>query len=123
MCIPRSREFKLEIGHSKNLLSGETPISHILIIISLESPVKRDAYAEIVAKHNDLIKRGEFPGSGHVLERRQNDIATTFLNSLSSADGDDSNDILFGNTPTISPAVALDEDGQDISMFISLKYV
>ena len=73
----------------------------------LVSPVKRDAYAEILAKHNEIVKRGEHPGSGHLLGRRD------------AASGSELNvatpGILLGNTPTITPAVALDEDGQDIS--------
>ena len=68
-----------------------------LLISRLSSPVKRDAYAEILAKHNEIVKRGELPGSGHLLDRR----AKGFLP---------------GDTPKISPAVALDEDGQDISI-------
>ena len=63
----------------------------------LESSIKRDAYVEIVAKHAELVKRGEDPGSAHLRKRQSGDVP--------------------GNTPTIEPAVALDEDGQDISMF------
>ena len=59
--------------------------------------VKRDAQAEIQSKHFDLIRRGELPGEAHILERRQNGVVP-------------------GDTPSISPAVVLDEDGQDISM-------
>jgi hypothetical protein len=62
----------------------------------LESPVKRDAYAEVVAKHEELVKRGEDPGSAHLRKRQNGDVP--------------------GNTPTIQPAVAVDEDGQDISI-------
>jgi len=62
----------------------------------LGSPVKRDAQAEIQSKHFELIRRGELPGEAHILERRQNGV-------------------VVGDKPTISPAVVLDEDGQDIS--------
>ena len=65
------------------------------------SPVKRDAYAEIVAKHEELVKRGENPGSGHLGKRQNGEVQ--------------------GNPPTIHPAVAVDEDGQDISMFYSTE--
>lgn len=62
----------------------------------LEPPVKRDAYAEVIAKHEELIKRGEDPGSAHLRKRQNGDVK--------------------GNAPTITPAVAVDEDGQDISI-------
>jgi hypothetical protein len=60
------------------------------------SPVERDYQAEILAKHYELIDRGEFPGDAHVIQRR--DIVTP------------------GSPPTISPAVTLDEFGQDTGM-------
>lgn len=74
-----------------------------MLIARLESPIKRDAYAEVFNKHNEIIKRGENPGAGH-LQKRQNSAKP----SIDTA-----------NPPTISPAVALDEDGQDISTYLS----
>lgn len=67
----------------------------------LSSPVKRDPYSEVLEKHNDLVKRGENPGDGHLIERKFG------ANGLPKP--------LLGNPPTVSPAVALDEDGDDIS--------
>lgn len=72
------------------------------------STVKRDAYAEVLSKHLEIIKRGEIPGSGHIIERRGA--------RPSSGSGSGSGNILFGETPTVSPALALDEDGKDISI-------
>jgi hypothetical protein len=72
------------------------------------STVKRDAYAEVLSKHFEIIKRGEIPGSGHFIERRGA--------HPSSGSGSESENILFGETPTVSPALALDEDGKDISI-------
>ena len=117
MCTPKLREFKLGTGHSRSLQNGEIPTSDILTR-RLNSPVERDTYAEILRKHNDLIKRGEYPGSGHILGRRQSDIAITSPTSLSLAEGENTNGILFGDHPTISSAAPLDEDGQDISTYI-----
>lgn len=72
------------------------------------STVKRDAYAEVLSKHFEIIKRGEIPGSGHLIERR--------AAHPSSGSGSKDENILFGDTPTVSPALALDEDGKDISI-------
>ena len=66
----------------------------------LNSPVKRDTYAEVLNAHYEVMKRGEFPGTGH-LQKRQS--ARGFLHSSS---------------PTISPAIALDEDGHDVSKYL-----
>jgi hypothetical protein len=78
--------------------------------------VKRDAYAEVLAKHNEIVKRGEIPGSGHLLDRRQ-------VSSGSESEGEGGSDSpIFSVTPTISPAVALDEDGQDICMEPSVSF-
>jgi hypothetical protein len=77
------------------------------------SPVKRDAYAEVLSKHYEIVKRGEIPGSGHFIERRATD------SSSDSSSGNE--DILFGETPTVSPAVALDEDGKDISIVSNMN--
>ena len=81
----------------------------------LDSPVKRDAYAEVLAKHNELVKRGEAPGSAHLLWKRRH--------GGSSSSGSDSEDgesaptsILVADTPSVTPAVGLDQDGQDISL-------
>jgi hypothetical protein len=71
-------------------------LSHDSANSRLEPPVKRDAYAEVIAKHEELIKRGEDPGSAHLRKRQSGDVQ--------------------GNAPTITPAVAVDEDGQDISI-------
>jgi len=78
------------------------------------SPVKRDAYAEVLSKHYEIVKRGEFPGSGHFIERRAPDPSA---NSQPQTEG-----TLFGKTPTVSPAVALDEDGQDISIVSTMRF-
>lgn len=90
----RLRGFKLLIELSRNSRNGR---SHVLEISDsrLESPVKRDAYAEVMAKHEELVKRGEDPGSAHLLKRQSGEVQ--------------------GNPPTIQPAVGVDEDGQDIS--------
>lgn len=72
------------------------------------SPVKRDAYAEILSKHNEIVKRGDIPGSGHFIERRAADSSSDSQPEIGGT--------LFGKTPTVSPAVALDEDGRDISI-------
>jgi hypothetical protein len=98
---------------SKSSQKGEMQFGSALNC-RLDSPVKRDAYGEVLAKHNELVKRGETPGSGHLLSKRHK------IDSSSS--GSDSEDgastptsILFGDTPTVTPAVAVDQDGQDIS--------
>ena len=84
----------------------------------LDSPVKRDAYGEVLAKHNELVKRGETPGSAHLLSKRHK-IDSSNSGSDSGSDSEDGvstpTSILFGDTPTVTPAVALDQDGQDIS--------
>jgi hypothetical protein len=85
--------------------------SDITNVRRLESPVKRDPQAEILSKHNDLIKRGILPGEGHVLERRQ------------FVDKPNGTGILEGDPPTISPAVVLDEDGNDICINSCLQLV
>jgi Eukaryotic aspartyl protease len=78
--------------------------------------VKRDAHAEVLAKHNEIIKRGEIPGSGHLLDRRQ-------VSSGSESEGEGESDSpIFSETPTISPAVALDEDGKDICMEPNMSF-
>ena len=59
-------------------------------------------HGELMKKHNELVSRGDIPGSDHLIKRGS---------SSSSLDSG----ILYSNTPTISPAVALDEDGDDIS--------
>lgn len=69
--------------------------------------MKRDAYTEVLSKHYEIVKRGEVPGSGHFIERRD--------------PSSGSKDILFGETPTVSPALALDEDGKDISIVSDLN--
>jgi len=69
--------------------------------------VKRDAHAEVLAKHNEIVKRGEIPGSGHLLDRRQ-------VSSGSESEGEGEPSAIFSTTPTLSPAIALDEDGHDI---------
>jgi hypothetical protein len=106
----------------------------------LESPVERDGYAELLAKHNEIVKRGDIPDSVPLIRRSgsesdsvddgsdssdsdesgaDTDTGAEFAEegvSSSSASGlNDATGILFGSPPTVSPAVALDEDGQDIS--------
>ena len=81
----------------------------------LDSPVKRDAYAEVLAKHNELVKRGETPGSAHLLSKRRNgDFSSSGSDSEPEAGAPTS--ILFADTPAVTPAVSLDQDGQDISI-------
>jgi hypothetical protein len=114
-----------------------------LLTFRLDAPVKRDAYAEIVAKHNEIVKRGESPGPGDLEKRRHHHHhhrpppppyydSESYSENESGDESENGNDpniqnptnsgnqdptgILFGNTPIISPAVALDEDGQDVSM-------
>ena len=79
----------------------------------LDSPVKRDAYAEIAAKHADIVKRGEFPGYSHILFKRDT-LEPALASAVNVASG-----ILVGDKPQISPAAALDQDGHDISMSVS----
>jgi hypothetical protein len=83
------------------LLKGEPCAPDDVLTSRLEPPTKRDAYAEVLAKHNEIIKRGENPGSGHLRKRQNNKPVDN------------------ANAPTITPAVAVDEDGQDISMCMS----
>lgn len=59
------------------------------------------------------MKRGELPGSGHFLKRRD------FMSGSDTSE--DFSSFLAGNTPTISPAIALDEDGQDISINLNIS--
>jgi hypothetical protein len=62
------------------------------------SLVKRDCQAEILAKQYELIDRGEFPGDAHVIQRRDEWAITP------------------GSPTTFTPAVVLDEFGQDVCM-------
>jgi hypothetical protein len=65
--------------------------------VRLNSPLQRDAYAEVLNAHYEVLKRGEYPGTGH-LQKRQNPSG-----------------ILASTPPEVVPAVVLDEDGQDVS--------
>ena len=113
--IRKSRESKLLIERSKSFRKGRSVLKKYKLTIRLLSPVKRDAYAEVLSKHYELVKRGEIPGSGHFIERRAAD--------SSSNSAPDSKGILFGDTPTVSPAVAVDEDGKDISIVSNTNHL
>jgi hypothetical protein len=106
--------------------------------------VKRDGYAELVAKHNEIVKRGDIPGTAHIVRNADSSSAPPTSSSDDSDSDSDSNSdsdteldetselsdgtqsgsdkgILRGNNPTVSPAVALDEDGNDISMALRFR--
>ena len=86
------------------------------LIDRLVSPVKRDAKAEILAKHYEIIKRGELPGFGHFLERRDVDHLSDAASEILPSGP------IFAKEPEIQPALALDEDGNDISIFFFLPF-
>ena len=81
----------------------------------LDSPVKRDAYGEVLAKHNELVKRGETPGSAHLLAKRHKGGSSKSV-SDSQTEVTTPTSILLADTPAVTPAVPLDQDGQDISI-------
>ena len=82
----------------------------------LNAPVKRDAYSAVLDAHNEVLKRGEYPGEGHLVRRSPSGSDSgTDLGSDLAATPSAAATFLPGNPPTISPAVTLDEDGQDIS--------
>jgi hypothetical protein len=86
----------------------------ILYWFRLQSPIIRDTYSAILEKHNEILRRGDNPGVAH-LRKRDGSSDSELLTSPSENENDTTTGILFGNPPAVTPAVTLDEDGQDIS--------
>lgn len=67
------------------------------------------------------MARGQNPGNGHFLrlpETSQGD--SSFVNSPSTPGNSSATSILHANPPSITPAVALDQDGRDSLYFSSV---
>jgi len=72
----------------------------------------------VLNAHNEVIERGEEPGSAHLIRRQESDSESTDFETDSGTQSDavtTADGFLQGKQPSISPAVALDEDGQDVS--------
>jgi hypothetical protein len=82
----------------------------------------------LLAKHNDILERGHDPGVGHLKKRKlhgnkgqngqngQNGGGTqnNGAAATAAAPGAEFTGVSLSKNPTVSPAVALDEDGDDI---------
>jgi hypothetical protein len=83
----------------------------------LGSTVERDGYSQLVAKHNEIVKRGENPGSAHLKKRKNGGNSSNAKTITQAAKASSATGVSVSKQPSISPAVALDEDGQDICTF------